>query len=86
MAEGKITSGLKRGFLSKKARFLLEADDYMSKQEVKKKPCTSCLINANESFSISDGGKYDRLKQEKQLKQPCVSSSLDNNNLDMENA
>ena len=84
MVEQKITLDLKWGFLSKKVRLLLDDDNYLCKQEVKKKPYISHFLDEDEWFSNSDKDKYDQLKQEKQLKQPYASNSLNDNYLDME--
>ena len=61
MAEGKITLGLKRGFLSMNACLLPDDNDCLCKQEVKKKPNISYFLNEDVCFSNNDKDKYDRL-------------------------
>ena len=81
-----MASGLKKGFLSKKARLLPKNDHCLNKQEVKMKPYISHCLDADEWISNSDEEKYGWLKQEKMLKQPCFSSSLNDTIFDIEKA
>ena len=59
MVKGRKSLGLKKGFLSNEAHLLLNDDDCLRKQEVKKKPCISHFLGEDKWFLNSDKDKCD---------------------------